>query len=233
MLKKAFNYKLVNKERIKLGITHKYLANYLTENGEKISEQGVKNWFLSDVDRRTAPEMPKLILLGKLLKLEPNEMLLSGNEAQQITFNYYPDIAASAGYGLINAESKPEVFKVGEEFAKKVLQIDNGKQFDLIRVKGNSMSPLINSGDFVVIDRRIKHLEQVKNGNVIIFRKDDELYCKRFKKDPNDGTLYMQSENNEYKELKIKKFNDFALIGKVITKLSIETFETMFEVVKS
>lgn len=82
---------------------------------------------------------------------------------------------------------------------------------------GDSMEPLISSGDYLVFERT----DIVPVGKIGSFFLNGEYYCKRFKKLP-DQSYWLFSENPEYDPIPIQKEDDFRPIGLYRYKLSLE-----------
>ncbi len=79
-----------------------------------------------------------------------------------------------------------------------------------VRVTGDSMEPIIQSGALVVVDRMI----ETKDGDIVIARLGAELCVKRLRM-TNDGIMWLASENENYQPIKICEAADFEVWGKV------------------
>ena len=229
-MKASFNYALVKEKMKELKITQQELADYLTKNGSNTSLDTIKSWFRSNKKTEFVPDSSKLALIGKLLKLNANDLFLGfENDEKTIKINYYPEISASAGYGSFNDDNSVEVLNINAQFAFNVLGLNYKKTYDMIKIKGDSMEPLLRNGDFVVIDTDINTLQSVANNDIVIFRRDDSLYCKRLLKPPFENYIILKSESSEYKDTKVyySEFETCQIIGRVKTKFSIEVYENI------
>ncbi len=84
-----------------------------------------------------------------------------------------------------------------------------------VRVKGNSMSPTIKDGDYVIFTPSMK----VKNGDIVIVRDEwNEVMLKRYR--VKDGKVFLTSDNPEYPT--VKPNGDYKIIGRVIKKVRVE-----------
>lgn len=80
-----------------------------------------------------------------------------------------------------------------------------------LRIKGNSMSPLLKDGQLVFY----KAQPQLENGQVGIFEIHGEaVTCKRYKVDFDDQKIMLQSENPEYEDM-IFNGNEVRILGEV------------------
>ncbi len=129
------------------------------------------------------------------------------------------DVTAAAGQGYEN-EDYP-VHKEPVAYRTDWIKKSKAASTDLIviEVKGNSMSPLINAEDTVLID---KSQCEVKNGQVFAFLQGNELRIKRLSR--SGGKLIIESDNKtlpEYKypeELDESELGNIRIIGRVVNR---------------
>jgi len=86
-----------------------------------------------------------------------------------------------------------------------------------LRVTGDSMEPLIQSGALVIVDRMAETCDK----SIIVARLSNELCIKRLRILDNGGIL-LCSENAKYEPIVIKHDEDFEIWGKVLH--AIHTF---------
>ena len=79
-----------------------------------------------------------------------------------------------------------------------------------VKAEGDSMWPVIKSGDLLVVDRS----PSVKNGDIILGLIDGEFSVKRFYKSPEGITLI--PENKKFKTINIQAEGRFEVWGMVI-----------------
>jgi len=112
------------------------------------------------------------------------------------------DLPVSAGFGtyLGDSDSQYDLLLFDEDYVPK--QADYG-----LRVKGDSMAPLIHDGDIVWV----KEQSQVNNGAIGIFIIDDEAYCKKIEvaygKSGQQRSIRLLSLNPEYEPIIIKEYD--------------------------
>jgi DNA polymerase V len=87
-----------------------------------------------------------------------------------------------------------------------------------IRVRGDSMEPLICSGELLVVDR----MPETADKDIVVARIGNDLCVKRLRIS-DDGAIYLHSENPAYKPIRIDIEDDFEVWGLVLH--SIKTFK--------
>ena len=125
--------------------------------------------------------------------------------------DYYSDIYASCGRGcLIGSESKETLAIPLSLIPAKIKQNTN---YSLIKVRGNSMSPEIQDGDFVLIEHYKN--EQIIDNSIYLFMYKDEIFVKRLSKNINE--IIITSDNKDYPQIILRKeeLNNLKIIGKV------------------
>ncbi|EEN9639772.1 S24 family peptidase, partial [Campylobacter coli] len=90
----------------------------------------------------------------------------------------------SAGLGTSSQSEEIKIVSVDENFLKEILDIPIKKSYDIIKINGDSMEPILSNGDFIIIDRSKNSLGAISNADIVIFRKNDDLFCKKIKKEP-------------------------------------------------
>ena len=79
-----------------------------------------------------------------------------------------------------------------------------------VRVSGDSMEPIIQSGALIVVDRML----ETKDGDIVIARVDSDLCVKRLRISET-GAVWLSSENLSYEPIVITEEMDFEVWGKV------------------
>lgn len=125
------------------------------------------------------------------------------------------DAHLSAGGGVWNTQiEKPlDHIPFTREFLAKRLHKSKPSDLVILMVNGDSMEPLINDDDIVMVDQSKKRLED----GIFAFVFDDLAKVKRFRTLAN-GDLEIISENSIYRPeiLKREQLNDLNIIGKVV-----------------
>lgn len=124
---------------------------------------------------------------------------------------YYDCFEASAGFGAINGDVRdPEHIHLPERFLNGA-----SSSTEAIKCRGDSMSPSINSGDIMFIDR--EDIE-IKDGEVYVVRCAEELFVKRLFKLP--GQIMARSDNAGagYGEFSVN-LKESQILGRVIYRM--------------
>ncbi|EDP7611654.1 S24 family peptidase, partial [Campylobacter jejuni] len=93
------------------------------------------------------------------------------------------------------------------------------------------MEPFIQNGSFIIIDTTKNSLDKIRNADVVIFRKDDELFCKRILKNAFDDDIVISSDNFNFGDKKVKKsaLKDYVFIGVVVCSCNAKIFLNQIE----
>ena len=124
---------------------------------------------------------------------------------------YYNTIRISAGEGSLDFEDDPfyENVSCSDEFLASI-GIRSSHDAALLNVSGNSMSPLYEDGDRVVVDTR---KNTVISGKVYVMILNGEFLVKRV--NSKDGALCLLSENKSYEAKELSNSDTFRVIGEV------------------
>lgn len=158
------------------------------------------------------------------LKTGEGEMLIEAPAAaakgNYLQVSYY-DIYASAGEGIEAVESEPKPIQIDKLFAQAILGISSGNGLFMIQAYGDSMYPTIKPGDYLV--GRFWEFEPfLLEGSVYVFRIENELFVKRFKRDRKGNKLIFKSDNPEYNDIEITEDqqSEIKIIGRILVNLS-------------
>lgn len=148
-----------------------------------------------------------------------------------ITIRYFPDIYASAGFGNANENENFQLINIDKAFLTDVLGVPYKTQYNMIKIYGESMEPFIQNGSFIIIDTTKNSLDKIRNADVVIFRKDDELFCKRILKNAFDDDIVISSDNFNFGDKKIKKsaLKNYVFIGVVVCSCNAKIFLNQIE----
>lgn len=130
-----------------------------------------------------------------------------------ISIPYYPEVSAAAGSGvLVYDESTVKHLQI----SSAIINISTGDNVCLINATGNSMQPVIDDRDLLLVD--LTHKDFIDEG-IYVIRLDNTLLVKRLQKIPNGVVLI--SDNPQYAPITLNSDNfnenDAAIIGKVIS----------------
>lgn len=204
----------IKKLREHLNLTQK-------EFGSKIgrSHQAIQKYESNE----TPVKQAMLILISQTYNVNPDwllngtgEMFIGENRQQEvsdiISIPYYPEVSAAAGSGaLVYDENTVKHLQI----SSAIININTGDNVCLINATGNSMQPVIDDKDLLLVDLSQK---LITDEGIYVIRLDTTLVVKRVQKILNG--IILISDNPQYppRELTADNFNenDAAVIGKVI-----------------
>ncbi|EQC47329.1 LexA family transcriptional regulator [Bacteriovorax sp. Seq25_V] len=106
------------------------------------------------------------------------------------------------------------LFGISDDYIEKYQSLDqrfirNKSSTFFFEATGDSMEPIIHSGDVLIVDRSLSWT----HGNIIVGHLDGQFICKRLLKSP-DG-LILRSENKLHRDILITEEIDFLIWGVV------------------
>jgi repressor LexA len=115
-------------------------------------------------------------------------------------------------YGAIPAGDPRQIEESAEGYVSLPENWVRGTEVFLLRVRGESMSPYILTGDQVIVRRQ----DQLPQGAVGVFRVGEEITLKRFYREKDKVTL--KGEHPEFPPLILKgrEITTMSILGKVI-----------------
>lgn len=114
---------------------------------------------------------------------------------------------SAAGFAILGDDSNMT------STVMKASKVPNGAD-EVVEIKGNSMEPLIMNGEQIFI----RHQPSVENGEIaIVAIIDDGITCKKVYYDDAEGTVTLESVNDEYEDM-VFPVEDIRIIGKVLGK---------------
>jgi len=134
-----------------------------------------------------------------------------GLSSNDIFIDYYPDIFASCGNGMITFSEEKEILSIPQAILSKY---SKNKQYSMICASGDSMTPYINDGDKLIVEHSTG--EQITDTKIYVFFYKEEIFVKRLSK--NIDEIVIKSDNTTYNTRIIKKenINDLKIIGQIV-----------------
>ncbi len=196
-------YELQEDFALAVGIDKSYLSQMLMEPEQK-GARGVSEAKARQIEEKLSLET------GYLDRFEPDSPFGSseielgilrpkdkGLENSNYVIVPVFDIKAACGSGYTNQN---ELIKGGlvfkESFLRRVGISAKLGDSGIITGDGESMSPTLNHDDSVLVDLKVKSLDDVISGKVYAFVANKELRIKRLFKNVN-GSLRISSDNND------------------------------------
>lgn len=152
---------------------------------------------------------------GKVYKYAENQLLEQKNNIIQLPAIEEDDEnvelvcghQSAAGFAILGDDSNMT------STVMKASKVPNGAD-EIVEITGNSMEPLIMKGEQVFI----RHQPSVENGEIaIVAIFDDGITCKKVYYDDAEGTVTLESVNDEYEDM-VFPVEDIRIIGKVLGK---------------
>lgn len=133
-----------------------------------------------------------------------------------IKVNYYPNILASAGFGVLNHDTSTKTLELEEGFLM-ALGLKCFKNLDLITVYGDSMEPFISNGELIILQRDV----EARNSDIVVANIGGDIYVKKLQRDPLKKWLKLTSLNAMYPDIELKEdeIKHLTIIGIVRAKI--------------
>ena len=124
---------------------------------------------------------------------------------EKTNFKKIPIISkVSAGLGTFGIDDILDWLKLPTSISKKA-------DFATL-IDGDSMEPKIEDGSLVLVHQNLI----LDNGDIGILYLNEEVFCKKFSKDPFTNIITLKSLNKDYSPIVINEDDDFRIIGKVV-----------------
>lgn len=123
-------------------------------------------------------------------------------------------VRASAGPGALPGAERGQPYFAFDERWLKLLTASRPEDLSIIRVEGDSMSPTLNDGDDILVDRA-GCSEALRDG-IYVLRVEDSLLVKRLAIHPLGRSVTVQSDNPAYPDWPDCGLEDVHCIGRVI-----------------
>lgn len=160
------------------------------------------------------PRHPSDVVLNE--PLTTVRMYSESTQSRDVVHIPQYEAGGAMGQSLILQGDQPGIIKhmaVTQEWAQKNLKAHTGLQnLCIVTGFGDSMKPLYNPGDPLILDQGIRQCDQ---DAVYFFRVGNEGFIKRLQRIPGEG-IWVLSANKEYKDWLIKKDADFEIFGRVM-----------------
>lgn len=135
-------------------------------------------------------------------------------KTQNLTIRHF-DTGGGMGRGVV-LQDQPGVIQsmevTPEWVQKNIRNFSSVSNLAIVTGFGDSMKPLYNSGDPLLVDRAVR---EVKFEAIYFFRVGDEGFVKRLQRIPGKGILVI-SDNQKYRDWTITEDMDFEVFARVI-----------------
>lgn len=144
---------------------------------------------------------------------------LLANRASDFQIEHLTNIEASAGHGVVGGDTynAVELIQFSEEQYTMLFSNIRSEYIKIVNVRGDSMSPTLESGDLLYVDTRVRHYD---GDGIYIFIYSGYRHVKRLQM--AGSKLLVLSDNPAYKEWDINQSNEdeFFVEGKVLVSQS-------------
>ena len=134
------------------------------------------------------------------------------NVSDEITqIDYYSDVFASCGNGNIVFSEEKTKLSISTSL---INGFSRQKNYSIINASGNSMAPIIDNGDKLIVEHW--NGNQIQDNKIYVFCFNNEFFVKRLCK--NLDEIIIKSENPEYRTKTIggATINELIPIGKIV-----------------
>lgn len=100
-----------------------------------------------------------------------------------------------SGRDLPEIEYQIGAMQLSNDWLRQHLSISNPSNLAVISADGDSMAPTFSSGDLLLIDRMV---DRIKTDAVYALAIEDQLYVKRLRRNIDDGSVDIISDNPSY-----------------------------------
>jgi len=203
------------KERLRESISSHSLRGFSRLCG--LSEATLRSYLSGD----TFPTLDRLALISSAAGVEPEWLAFGGHKDEEPAelpgmedYAFVPlyDAQCSAGDGSWNENSRVLTYICFTRYSlrKQGLTPDH---LSAIRIDGDSMEPVLNGGDTVLIDHT---RTAIKGEGIYVLRFDGHLYAKRLQRN-FDGVVII-SENKHYQPVTVPRdrLDELEVIGRAV-----------------
>lgn len=163
---------------------------------------------LSKIENGEQPLTLEVIgAISDYLEVEINELITSQYDVEMPSFLRsnkdvlikYMNVEASAGTGIYSdGEYTKSYMSLSNRITEQLIGISSPV---IITVKGNSMSPTLSDGDFVIVDTNNK---EMKDGYIYVINIENQLYIKRLFTHPITKEIICKSDNPQHPDFNIR-----------------------------
>jgi DNA polymerase V len=197
--------KVLKKARLNSGLSQEELAleSGLDMTYVSMLERGIKNPTLTTIAKlSSALNLTSVQLVSRMHQLETGSGAPKMNRKPQAINLFATTVSCGKPFG-------------GEFSVDKILSLDellikNPAETFFVKASGDSMSPIITDGDYLIIQKDLKP----KNGSIILAQVDNEFTVKRFYK--SSKGIRLIPENPSFKEILVTSTAQFWPCGVVV-----------------
>ena len=187
--------------------------------------------FSAWVSGRNQPSVAMILRMSKALEVSPT-WLLTGEEdadyrgspdSRKYVKIHQMDLFHKVDeriYDAVVNTAPVKMIQVGHNWVQRFCPSVDESDISLLGVRGNSMEPTLNDGDFVLLDRSVCH---VFTDSIYAFISDGDLFIKRLQRVGNKE-IRVISDNPRYEAYSVdtEEFRkNYTIIGRVVSVASM------------
>ena len=204
---------IIKENRLKLGLTMAELAKKVG-----VSEGTISRWESGDIANM---KQNNIISVSKALDISPLDLLefdtVEQTKKNGFAYKLFPCSISAGALELIEGVTDYKLITIADTIMGKYA---GKKDIILLKVNGDSMDKVIPNGSLIIVDTSKKKLDDIHNGDIVVFSNNGEYSVKRFFNDKyNKRLLFKPDSYNELFttiEIRYELALDVRLIGKVV-----------------
>lgn len=170
-----------------------------------------------------------LLTLSKLYSVPTDRILKGSHNAVTMSLKngFIPLINVSAQAGFIEKRKDEEWLGALEMY--RIPGFDSHKDQKLFEVEGDSMMPTLMHGD-IIIAKHLDDLTAIVDGSIIVVITPKSVITKRIKKDLNNNSIILSSDNPKYNSItySLKNVTEILIVqGKVTRSFNLKDDESV------
>jgi SOS-response transcriptional repressor LexA len=218
------NYSAMALSRWESG-THEPTAEAYVQMGN-LAEGKESNWFWTRAGLKSA-DLSRMFPEGKPLLHKADfpefEIVIAGSGGRRAgtvevktKLVAIPVLAVHAGTHGAKGDQVLDLnqAEITEMIAAPALWCPNPSTTSCLRVRGSSMTPMIDDGDIVVVDASQNNGKELNGKIIVAWHKKTGLTLSRFLM--MKGVQLLESENRDYKPISMARDRNWRIVGKVL-----------------
>lgn len=173
--------------------------------GLEVTRQTINNRIRNNSEV-TVSEICKLENYFNIKILQPDYVA-----EELVAVDFYPEVFASCGGGTVTFSDEKVLVRLPKSL---FFEYSPNKEYSVIFSKGDSMSPLIEDGDKLIIEHWDN--SQISDNKVYVFCYKSEFYVKRLSKNLDEIIIKSDNPNYSVRTVSGEEMNDLHIIGRVV-----------------
>lgn len=196
--------KNIQKHLDRMGITQTKMAHDLN-----YPEMTVSNW----MREKTYPRVDKIQEMADYFNVKRSDLtdIKDNNTISIEQYKFYPTQISAGIPNNVEAIYEQDYISLPDEIMGKY---KGSKDIFVTKINGDSMNNIIKDGSFIVV--KPTPLNQLKNGDIVVYSNEHEYSVKHYHKYGNTLVFKPNSINKKHKEQEYSDENKIMIHGKVV-----------------